>query len=392
MIYLDNSATTRPSDGVVRAMTAALTDTWANPSSVHGAGGEAKRILDSARDTVMNALGVKRKSDGRIIFTSGGTEANNLAVFGVARAKNRPSKNGSRGIVMISDGEHPSVDNPASVLESEGFTVLRIPTKNGVLDLDFIKEHATSDVIFASIMLANNETGAVYDVRSASDIIKSASPSAVVHADCVQAFMKMKFSPASLKADAVTVSAHKICGPKGVGALFITEEIVRTKRLVPTVFGGGQEEMRRPGTENLPGIAGFAQAIREATAEFDMRCDTLNKLRAEADSALGKLSEIRINKPAEKYLPGVINVTLPKIKSETMLNALSGRGICVSAGSACSARQAHVSRALLAFGLTKDEADCSLRISMNHENTPADVAALAEALAAECARLQRIRR
>lgn len=392
MIYLDNSATTKPSAGVVDAIRAALTETWANPSSVHTAGNEAKRLLDGARDTVMNALGVKRRSDGRIIFTSGGTEANNLAVLGVVRAKNRPVKNGSRGIIMISDGEHPSVDNPAATLESEGFTVLRIPTKNGVLDLDFIKEHATSDVILASIMLANNETGAVYNVRAAAEIIKSAAPSAVIHTDCVQAFMKMKFSPASLKADAITVSAHKICGPKGVGALFISEEIVRTKRLVPTVFGGGQEEERRPGTENLPGIAGFAQAVKEAAAELEARTTTVSALREEADAMLGAIPEIRINKPVGDCLPGVINITLPRIKSETMMSALSARGICVSAGSACSARQAHVSRALLAFGITKDEADCSLRISMNHENTLDDIALLADALAAECARLQRIRR
>lgn len=388
MIYLDNSATTKPSEAAVKAANDAMTLTWGNPSATHSSGNEAARLLSLSREAVCAAIGAKR--GGKLIFTSCGTEADNIAVIGTAYAKERREKNGSRGVIMISDGEHAAVENSAAKLESDGFTVIRVPTANGHLDIDFIKEHASKDVILASFMLVNNETGAVYDVRQAAEAVRLASPDAVIHSDCVQALGKLRFSPSSLKVDALTVSAHKIGGLKGTGALWISDEIIKTKRTVPVIYGGGQEENRRSGTENTVGIAAFAAACREATADFDVRTEKLAELHRYADGRLSSVDGIRINR-AENPIDAIISITLPKIKSETMLNFLSSKGICVSAGSACSARSRHISRALTSFGIPAEEADSTIRISMSHENTPADIDALADALGEALNRLQRIR-
>lgn len=391
MIYFDNSATTKPSETAITAARAAMEINWGNPSSVHFMGNEAARLLSSSRDAVAAAIGVRHATGGRVVFTSGGTEADNMALLGITYAKDRPVNNGSRGVIMISDGEHAAIENSAEALEKDGFTVLRVPTIGGVLDIDYIKTHATKNVILASFMLVNNETGAVYDVRSAADAVRAASPNAVIHSDCVQALGKIRFSPTSLKVDALTVSAHKIGALKGTGALWISDRIIKTKRISPIVFGGGQEENRRSGTENTVGIAAFAAACREAVAEFDARAEKVTALREYADAALKNIDGITINRPSGAYLPHIISITLPKIKSETMLNHLSSKGICISAGSACSARSRHISRALAAFGVSLADADSTVRVSMDHDNTDADIDALVSALKDGISGLQRIR-
>lgn len=380
MIYFDNSATTKPCPEAVEAINAALTENWGNPSSSHFVGDAAHRDLENARKAVASSLGIRRPTDGKIVFTSGGTEANCLAVLGAVRAKERPVKNNSRGTVIITDSEHASVDSPAAALEKEGFRVLKIPTHGGSLDLDRLRKNADRDVIFASIMLVNNETGAVYNVKEAAKIIKSASPGAVVHSDLVQGYLKIKnFAPKDIGVDMATVSAHKVYSVKGAGALYISRDSITAKKISPIVFGGGQEEGYRSGTEALPAIAGFGAAVKCGVSALSERIDTLKELSSYAAERLEKLSGVRLNLPPERA-PHILNITVFGIKSETMLNFLSGRGICVSKSSACSTHSRNLSRALTSFGLPEDEVDSSLRLSFSPSNTKDEVDIFIQAL------------
>lgn len=377
MIYFDNSATEKPSKAAVDAATRAMCELWGNPSSVHHTGVEAARLLADSRAVLSSCLG------GKIIFTSGGSEANNLAIIGCARSKS------ARGKILISDGEHPSVENAAESLTADGFSIVRIPTKNGVLDLDAIKrESADGNVISAAFMLVNNETGAIYDIKRAIATIRAFSPRAVIHVDAVQAFMKLPLSLSSLKADTIAISGHKIGAPKGIGALAVSEELIKKRRLSPLIFGGGQEDGYRSGTENMPAIAAIAAAVKESKAAISKHREICKELRGLLEVEISAL-DVRINCPLGEYLPSIINITLPNIKSETMVNAMSRRGIAISAGSACASHGHGASRALIAFGLTEREADSSIRISLNHNNTADEVRAFAAALSEELLHLQR---
>lgn len=372
MIYFDNSATTVPCKEAVEAINEALTQNFGNPSSAHYVGDGAHRGLEEARKTIMAALGIRRTTDGKLIFTSGGTEANNMAIFGVVRSKDRPMKNGRRGTIIISDGEHASVEVPASILEKEGFKVIRVPTEKGKLDLEYLKKEVTSDVILASFMLVNNETGALYDVKEASRIIKSAAPSAVVHSDCVQAFMKIKFAPSDIGADLISISAHKVYSAKGAGALYVSKDIITAKKIIPVIYGGGQEEDYRSGTENTPSVMGFSAAVKAVAPTLVQRKNTLSELWEYAAAKIGETASVKLNVP-EKHVPYILNITIPNIKSETFLNFLSGEGICVSKSSACSTNHRNLSRALIAFGLSEEDTDSSLRLSFSHTNTKEEV-------------------
>ncbi|MBQ4067232.1 MAG: cysteine desulfurase [Clostridia bacterium] len=383
VIYLDNNATTCPTAASLEKMREALSVSYGNAGSVHLVGNEAHRLLEEARGAVGLSVGIRRPQDGHVIFTSGGTEANNLAIFGSVRAKER-----SGGTVLVSDGEHPSVDECARALEAEGYRVVRVPTVGGALDLEFIEKICDSSVILASFMLVNNETGALYNVKAAADIVRRASPRAFIHSDCVQAYLKTPFTLKSLGVDALSVSAHKIHAPKGAGALIVSAAVIRAKWLVALTLGGGQESGFRSGTENIPAIAAMGEAAREGYGAFRERAEHISRLRELLDDRLPR--EIRVNKPV-KGLDGTVNMTLPNIKSETMLNFLSGEGICISAGSACSARAKGVSRALTAFGLSDLEADCSVRVSLSNMNTENDVLRLVDSLAAALERLARIK-
>lgn len=392
MIYFDQAATTRPSPAVIRAMTAALEEDYGNPSSTHALGVKARKLTEEARQTILCALFMGRAASGKLIFTGSGTEANNLAILGAVYAKNRPLKNGSRGTVLLSDGEHASVSVTAQRLEKDGFTVKTIPTTRGRLDLDALREMLTPDVILLSVMLVNNETGALYAVRKAADLVKSVSPEAVIHSDAVQGFMKTPFTPVTLGADLLTISAHKIAGPKGIGALYITDKLITRKNLIPLITGGGQENTFRSGTLNVPGILGFAAAAGDALATFDKRVSQMKTLREKLETDLATLPGVRLNLPPEDgRAVHIINLTLPGIKSETMLNYLSGCGICISAGSACSSHGRHASPPLAAFGLPLKEADCSVRISLSHVNTEDEIDAVILALRDGISRLARIR-
>jgi cysteine desulfurase len=385
-IYLDNSATTALCDAAKNAMMRAM-ECYGNPSSLHTAGLEAEHMVRRAREQVEAALGV-RKGTGTIYFTASGTEANNLAIMGSVFAKERLA--GKR--IVTTEGEHSSVEATLQELEKKGFEVVRIPTKNGVLDMDFAKGAIDKNTILVTAMMVNNETGALYDLKSLFALAKRNAPGVVTHCDAVQGFMKAIFSPAAIGADLVTISAHKIHGPKGVGALYVGAEITKAKKLIPIIFGGGQEFGLRSGTENVIGIAGFGAAAEQAQSTLRPDLIRMTQLRNYLEQKLAQIPEITLNLPSGSRAPHVVNLTLPDIKSETMLNHLSAKEICVSSGSACASHGKATSRALAAFGLTPEQADCSLRVSLCAQNTEADIDALCESLGGAVAALVRIHR
>jgi len=370
MKYFDWTATTRPSERVIEAVTENLAHEWGNPSSVHGMGNVAKKRIDEARRSVLRGLGFGREAPGRLIFTSGGTEANNLALLGAAYAKER------RGRILITEGEHASVEMCARQLEADGFEVVRITTRGGELDLDAIRE--IKNVAVASFMTVNNETGAVYDIAGAAKAVRENSPDAFIHTDAVQAFMKLRFTPERLGVNAVSVSAHKLGGLKGTGALYVDRDSLKRKRLTPRILGGGQEDSLRSGTENVCGIVAFGEAVREAMESFAARSDKTAMLRALLEERLAG-TPLRINQP-KAALPGIVSVTVPGIKSETVLNFANERGFCISAGSACSSHGHGMSQALVGFGISEADADSTVRISLSHLNTEDEVAELAATL------------
>ena len=374
MIYLDNSATTALSSEAKGAMLEAM-DNFANPSSLHKAGQGANKIIVSARKSVAAALGIRSLMPGQIVFTSGGTEANNTAVFGTVYAKKRRISNR----IISTDSEHPSVENALGKLEADGFEVIRISTKGGELDFEAYAEALKKPPILVTMMMVNNETGAVYDVARAFDMAKKNCKETITHCDAVQGFLKCKFTPTSIHADLISISAHKIHGPKGVGALYIDPGVIKAKQLVPLVYGGEQENAIRPGTENTVGIAGFGAAAEMGAKKLSESISRMSEIR---EYALSKITEsgAEINNTIKNVAPHVISVRLPNIKSETMLHFLSANDICVSSGSACSSHSKKTSRALLAFGLTSREADCTIRISLCENNTKEEIDALCEAL------------
>ena len=384
-VYLDNSATTPLSAAAKDAMTEAM-ECFGNPSSLHTLGASAEKIVATARERIMSALGVRR-GQGSVIFTSCGTEATSLAIFGTAHAKTR--REATR--ILTTDSEHPATARALDSLEKSGFEIIRIPTRGGVLDMSAVEAALDKKIFMASFMLVNNETGAMYSVKEAFAKIKRAHKDAITHCDAVQGFMRVPFTPASLGADLVSVSGHKIHAPKGVGALYVSEELIKSKKITAFLVGGGQEGGLRSGTENVIGISAFGAAAADMAArraEISAKLDGLYSYAAEKLSALG----VRINTPEGARVSHIINVTLPDIKSETMLHYLSADGIYVSSGSACSSHSKSPSQSLTAFGLTPYEADCSIRISLSEYNTAEDIDALCASMAAGLGRLVRIKR
>lgn len=368
-VYFDNSATTPLCPEAREAMIAAM-DRFGNPSSLHSLGVEAEKLMSSARRSVLAAMGVPCRTmidERRLIFTASGTEADNLALIGTALAKNFPK--GKK--ILISDSEHPAVMNAAAELEKRGFIVIKIPTAGGVPDYAMIERLADRDTILASFMLVNNETGAVYDLKRISAAVKAANPDALIHTDCVQGFLQIPFTAKSLGADLISVSGHKIGGPKGIGALYVSEKVLTGKKLSPIIFGGGQEQGYRSGTENVIGICGFGAAAKAGAAKLS---DSFAKKKLIHEKLVAALSDssifegVRLNIPAE-HSPHILSITLPGIKSETMLHRLSSAGIYVSSGSACSSNSGHRSYVLTAYGLSDRDADCTIRVSLGAQNS-----------------------
>ena len=378
-IYFDNSATTRTSEEVLAVYVKEASENYGNPSSRHARGQAAAAALSAARKKLLAALGAK---GGHLIFTAGGTEANNLALFGRAYAKERFAKGGR---IITTRGEHSSVSLPLEMLAKEGFDIVEIPTVGGVLDMAALMAALTPKTVLISLMAVNNETGALYTTAKVAALAKRVAPDAVLHVDATQAFMKIPMTPASLGADMITLSSHKIEGPKGVGALWVSDAIIKNRGLSALIYGGGQEEGLRAGTENAPAVCAFAEAARIASESFETRIERILAVREHLLSQLSAhpvLSEaVTVNLPKEGSAPHILSLTVNGFKSETVQNDLSARGIYVSSGSACSSHARNLSRALLAFGKTESETDATVRLSFSHHNTPGEADAFVSALA-----------
>ena len=368
-IYLDNAATAPVCEAAKAAADEAM-ELFANPSSAHTAGFEARGRLEAARRTVASAVGAP--ADG-VIFTSGGTEADNLALLGgVSRRAKK---------VITTDSEHPAVAECANELERRGWEVVRISTRSGRLDFDQLAAEAEKgDAALMSVMHVNNETGAVYDVARAARIVRRFNPDCFIHSDCVQSFCRERFTLASLGADAVSVSAHKIGGLKGAGALICRS----SPRLRAQLLGGGQENKLRSGTENTVGIAAFAAAVRDAAPKTGSERERVAALRDKMKALLAG-SGVVFNEP-EAFSPHILSLSLPGVKSEVALRILSDSGVMVSAGSACSSKLG-ISPVLTAFGLARERAEGTLRVSFGAQNTADEVGRAAAEIAALAARL-----
>ena len=384
MIYLDNSATT-PLSAAAKSALIEAADTFGNPSSLHSEGQRARAIVDKARAQLLAALGV-RSRDAKFVFTSCGTEATALALYGTAYAKKRRDAN----LILTTDSEHSATEKVLQRLETDGFEVVRLSTKGGTIDMAALDAALSKKVFLATFMAVNNETGAVYPVKEAFARIKRRYPDAITHTDAIQAFMKIPLTPQGLGADLVSVSGHKLHAPKGVGGLYVAPELIKARRVIPFLDGGGQEMGLRSGTENVIGIAAFGAAVADISARRAETSDKLRTLGAYAREKLAALG-VRVNTPAVAA-DHIISITLPDIKSETMLHKLSGDGIFVSSGSACSSHSHSVSSTLLAFGLSAHEADCTLRVSLSEYNSESDIDALCASLSDGIERLVRIKR
>ena len=384
-IYFDNSATTRVTDRAAAKAAWAMSQVWGNPSSVHGKGVEAERLISEARTQLLRTLGIRHAGIGQLFFTGSGTEADNMAVSGVLYSKAR------RGTprIITTDSEHPAVANPIREAEAKGFEVVRLSTVGGVIDPAELEAALTRDTVLVSIMRVNNETGAVYDVPSLFSLVKERVPEAVTHCDAVQGFLKIGCEPQKLKADLLTISGHKIGAPKGIGALYCVNSLLTKKILRPIVYGGGQENGYRSGTENVPGIVAFAEAANE---HYPVMQDTLAHITAVREAFIAHLPEgVIVNQPRGDYLPHLISLQVPGIKSEVLVRHLSSEGIYLSAGSACSSKKLKTSAVLTAFGLTPAQADTTVRISLGRDNTVEEAIAVADAIALARKSLARIR-
>lgn len=386
-IYFDNSATTKIRREALDKYIEISEGVFGNPSSLHAEGFLAEKELRQAKDAIRATLGDKCSE---VIFTASGSEANNLAILGRAYSKERYLKGAK---IITTEGEHASVNSPLERLESCGFKVARIPTAEGAVDMEALSRELTADTILVSVMMVNNETGAYYDVPAIARLIKAKCPNCALHVDATQSYLKLPFTKSAIGADMITVSSHKIEGPKGVGALVVDKSIIKERGISPIIFGGGQEGGLRSGTENVPAIAAFATAARLGYSELVKSYEATTALRErliEGLTSRGELSEVSLTLP-ERHAPHILNITLPNIKSETMLHYLSSQGIFVSSGSACSSNSAHISSALIAYGRSEKEADCSIRISLSKRNTAEEVDAFLDALATGVAKLSRMK-
>ncbi len=365
MIYLDNSSTTKPCSLAVEAVQKALTDFWGNPSSLHRLGMEAELAVSDVRSTLAKWLHAKPEE---IFFTSCGTESNNTALLGAAH------KNAKRGKRIVSTAiEHPSVLETLKRLKNEGFEVVLLqPQANGVVSVEDLRHAITPDTVLISMMLVNNETGAIQPVSEIKKMVQAVGAPAIIHCDAVQAFGKLPIHVQNLGVDLLSISGHKIHAPKGIGALYVRKELF----LPPLLTGGGQEKGFRSGTESVPLICGLGGALQALQAP----ADTLPKMRELRDYAVKRLTAtgaVAVNS-APDTLPYILNISVLGYRSETLLHFLESRNIYVSSGSACAKGEG--SYVLKACGLDARHIDSALRISFSRENVPEDIDRLAEVL------------
>lgn len=369
--YLDNSATTRCNEEVVETVVNLLKNDYGNPSSKHMKGVEAEKYIKEAKEVIAKTL---KCQDKEILFTSGGTESNNMAIIGTAMANKRKGMH-----CIVSSVEHSSVKEPFNFLEKEGFRITYLPVnKDGVVDIEELKNALCEETILVSIMYVNNEIGTIEPIEEIGHIVKEYNQDIVYHVDAIQAYGKYKIYPKKLNIDLLSVSGHKIHGPKGSGFLFINDKT----RIKPIIYGGGQQKGMRSGTENVPAIAGLATAIKLIYNDtFDDKIKHLYELKDYLIDELLKLEDVTVNsKKGTESAPQIVSASFKGIRAEVLLHSLEEKGIYVSSGSACSSNKPGLSNTLVAINLDKDLLDSTLRFSFCYETTKEELEYTVEAL------------
>ena len=367
MIYLDNSATTKPCKEAVDAMVRGLTEAWGNPSALYGFGIDAAHDLRVARSQVAAAMGAETD---RVFFTAGGTEADNWSIFGCAKRFGKKNKH-----IITTAIEHHAVLNCTKELESQGFEVTYLqPDEEGRITTDALKAALRKDTFLVSIMMVNNEVGSVMPIMQMAKLTHKFAPDAIFHTDAVQGFMKVPFQAKTLGADLITVSSHKVHGPKGVGALYISP---RLKSFPPMIHGGGQENNFRSGTEAMPAILGFGAACAAIAPTVKADIAAEKALLEHLVTSLAELPNVRINGCHEA--PHILNLSIPGVPTQNTINILQESGICVSAGSACA--KGHRSHVLTAMKLSPEVIDGSFRVSLCKDTTQEELDKLVDDIA-----------
>ncbi len=391
-VYLDNSATTRAFDEVTEYMVHVMKDVYGNPSSLHMAGVEAEREVRMAAQMIAKTLKADEKE---ILFTSGGTESDNIALIGTAMANRRAGMH-----IITTRTEHPAVLETAKYLEEQGFNLTYLDVMHdGRVDINDLKNALTDETILVSIMHVNNETGAVNDIEKLAAAVKEYNLSIVFHTDAVQSYGKYEICPKKMKIDLLSISGHKIHGPKGSGVLYVNEKV----RIRPIIFGGGQQKGLRSGTENVPGIAGIGLAAKLIYEDFAEKTDKLYDLKSYFAGELSKLPDVTVNGiPSEagsdfcalvrQSAPHIVSASFAGVRSEVLLHTLEAAGIYVSSGSACSSNKPAKSATLTAMGIDRNLLDSTLRFSFSVMTTREELDRTLEVLAAELPKLRRYTR
>ena len=362
-VYLDNSATTRCYTNVRELVGKVMCDDYGNPSSMHKKGVEAEKYVRESKETFAKLLKVQEKE---IFFTSGGTESDNLALIGCAKANCRAGRH-----LITTTIEHPAILNTMQHLESEGFRVTYLPVdRDGRVKLDALKRALCEDTILVSIMYVNNEMGAVQPIEEAVRIVKNYNPRILFHVDAVQGFGKYRIHPKRMGIDLLSISGHKIHGPKGTGVLYINEKV----KIKPIVFGGEQQKNVRSGTENVPGIAGIGLAAKEIYTDFDDKIAYMRELKEYFIDGIRKIEKTVVHgRTDEMSAPHIISVGFAGIRSEVLLHTLEDKGIYVSAGSACASNHPAISGVLRGIGVRSEYLDSTLRFSMSEFTTKEEI-------------------
>lgn len=389
-IYLDNAATTRVYPSVCEKMVEVMSKDYGNPSSLHMKGFTAEQYVKEARKTIASVLKVDEKE---IVFTSGGTESNNMAIIGAAMANKRRGKH-----LITTSIEHASVYNPFIWLEEQGFEVTYLPVDHhGVVSLEALEAALREDTILVSVMAVNNEIGTVQPLDEIGSMIKKKSLEILFHVDAIQGFGKIEIYPSKLRIDLMSVSGHKLHGPKGVGFLYIKNKV----KVRPLILGGGQQKDMRSGTENVPGIAGLGEAVGRVFENFAEKQRKLYELRELFVNRLEQMDGIRINGFSHRVsdvnlhqgpAPHVVSVSFENIRAEVLLHALEERGIYVSSGSACSSNHPAISGTLKAIGVEKKYLDATIRFSLCYDTTEEELIGCCEVLEALLPMLRRFTR
>lgn len=381
-VYFDNSATTRVFDCVRDVMVQTMMDDYGNTSSKHRKGLDAEHYIKAAREEIAKTLKVKEKE---IIFTSGGTESNNMALIGTAMANKRTGNH-----LITTCIEHASIYNTMSFLEEQGFRVTYLPVDhNGHVSLDALREAICEDTILVSVMYVNNEMGAVEPIGEIAKIIKEKKSKAYFHVDAIQGYGKYVIHPKKLGIDLMSVSGHKIHGPKGIGFLYVDEKV----KIRPILFGGGQQKNMRSGTENVPGCAGLAAAAKEIYRDHEGRIDHLYQLKDRMVEGLKEMDGVTVHGlTGRDSAPQIVSAGFEGVRAEVLLHALEDRGIYVSSGSACSSNHPGVSGTLRGIGVKDSLLDATLRFSFGVFNTEEEVAYCLDVLKELLPMLRRYRR